>query len=370
MSGLIIDSFFAEQLQYQAAKEGLVRPCAPDLAAPRAAAVEKCLLSILLYGPAVYFAQDINLFVDSKVFRQLGICSLGDPDRHSFPLHREDTPGRGQIHDALSEARFFAPFVREFLAKDVRAFCRLLEGRVSFESLEPREQRAVVDALPELAIRMAAGMWDFRALLRDYPTQAVTLIHFAATPPFGRSRFIPHVLHVSNEPKMLLSESHERKLPVLSKIIRPPKRSSRTPHQRSDEVVTVLRLALQQRGLALPRIRTIEGLLCIMQDERAVALREMIAELASDLQDGNFDPVEGTLRKIDEATHSLRAISKARSRLRWTFLIPILGGVVESALGLIPSASIALSLGLTGGEFVLARKQRRHKWLGLFPQRL
>lgn len=372
--GLILDTQFLNLLQQQAVQEGLITTKTEvndRLDRSQQYLVEKCLQSILVYGPALSFSTDDELFVDTSKFTGLGLCTLGGRSPNGYPIYKGDNPSQLKVSEILQELKFLRRFVTPYLyqiMKDYLAGDTLIDKAfgLSYSKLGPKRMKAFIDSLPELAVHYALGTWDAARLEKLYSPDAVTFMEVS----FLDETVVPLILLWSNEAKVLIRESHARGLPILSNVIRPHKSAMPHPNRYAPDEITILNYALDHAGLELPRVTTIEQLLSLQNDDRVLSFRHQISELLSEVREGNFGAVHGLQRRVKEATHGLQSVSKYRRRMRWTWMIPIATGLVETVLGILPTVSIATSLGLATGDFIMSKQEERHKWIWLFPQKL
>lgn len=377
MPGLILDGVFARTLEQQLVYEGLLEPIT-DSAKPDPKLVELCLQSILLYGPAIVFRNFKEYSVARrKELESFRLCFIEDALPNSFPFFNDQNPSREQILSAIAEARllknFITPFLRNFLEPYYGEGTAFELLGISYKQLGPYKARKVIEALPEITIRTAFDQWDD---LSNYEIEDFVDTHF----PFAAKvlirhsdlidqSLVPSLLFLINEPKKLIFESWNRSLPILSTIIRPPKRTIVRPTLNALDAIPVIKLALSESGLSMPRIRTTQELLRLMDDDRVLSLRAVMKDLTKALERGETSAIANFQKEAKDSNRALKEISKHRRILRWTFLAPVAMGVAETLLGLFPAASVVTSLGLGAADLALGRRELAHQWSWLFPQR-
>lgn len=120
----------------------------------------------------------------------------------------------------------------------------------------------------------------------------------------------------------------------------------------------------------MPRLQTTQELLMLMDDDRVLSLRAVVKSLTKALEEGDTTAIVNFQKQAKDSSRALKDISKHRRILRWTFLAPVAVGVAETLLGLLPAASVVMSLGLGAADFALGRRELANQWVWLFPQRV
>jgi hypothetical protein len=376
LPGLILDGIFARALEQQLVYEGLLQADVDDTE-PDPGLVELCLQSILLYGPAIIFRHAKELSASRrKKLESFGLCSVEDALPNSFPFYRNQSPSKEQVLSAIAEARhlknFITPFLRKLLGTYFGERTAFEILGMSFKQIGPYKARKVIEAIPELAIRQVFDQWDdlpYGEELdeRYFPFEAAALIRQS---DLIDESLIPSLLFLINEPKKLISESWNRRLPILSTVIRPRQRTVVRPTLNALDTIPVIKFALSESGLKMPRLRTTEQLLKLMDDDRVLSLRAVVKSLTGALETGQTDAIVKFQKQARDSSRALQQISKHRRILRWTFLAPVALGVAETLLGVLPSVSVVMSLGLGAADFALGRRELANQWIWLFPQKV
>lgn len=369
MAGLIIDNFFTNALISQIVHEGLLQSTSSNLPRLNPKRVELLLQSILLCGPALAFNLDKELSVSRRELEKLGICEIGDPYINALPIRTTQSPTEAEIIRAFQEVKYYKPFIVPYLYKGIKGYLeddaaldKLFD--LSYKKLGATKTRRLVEALPELALHFVFDWSDTDT--SAFPEEAVTLIDGGS---LLDETLIPMLLLIINEPKKLIAESHQRKLPILSTAVRSPVRSISRPKMEADTIVQVIQFALSESGYEMPRITTVSKLLELIEDDRVLSLRSVIKDLTKALERGQVDAIPKFQKQAQEATRSLQDISRFRQVLRWSFLLPLATGVAETFMGALPTASIAMSLGQTAADFALSQQEKKHEWIWLLPRK-
>ena len=379
MAGLILDAVAGDALQGQIIEEGLANPRGERSSFDREV-VTSCLQSILLCGPAIIFRQPRELAISVEDLRRIGICELADPLPNSYPIRKGQTPSLRDVKNAVEEVRFLKHFTRGFLYRVLKKHMQAGEWMADIFGADYRKlgyyrTRRIVEALPELAFYHALGAWWKDIDLSAYPEEAICIIDAA---PLIDESLIPIILLLANEPRLLISESNQRGLPILSPTMRIPAARIRNLHPQPPigdyegdlrDPLQLVRLSLFEAGLDLPRIQTISQLQDLMDDPRVVSFRSLITRLTASVAEADAKNILDIRSEAMEAAGELRKLSRRTRRLRWVGLLPVATSVAEAMLGMFPMASAVATLGLTSANLTIKRKEKRHRWLWLLPRR-
>lgn len=375
MAGLIIDNLYTGALIAQMVEEGLLSFKDPEMhSPPNKRLVERCLQSMLLFGPALIFRDDEGLEVPVNRLKEFPILEIGPQRPNSFPIWRDSPkPTLKETEGYIEEAKYLRPLIAPYLYQLLKGYLEsetLLDKAfgLSFDKLGPQKTRRIVEVLPEVALYHALVNQDEGVDIFElgYSEQAVFLVDGGNVID---ETLLPTLLWAINEPKKLISESQQRQLPILSEIIRTPPKAITRPLQEADSVLEVVRITLADAGFELPKIKTVTQLLDLQDDDRLRSLRALAKEVTEGLGRGQLDVISGLQHRIGEASRSLAEVSKFRKRMHWAFAVPVAVGLAEILVGMLPVVSTSMALGLGGGEYALRQKEKRHQWTWLLAVR-
>jgi len=369
--GIIIGGPELFELEMQIAREKILASDRIPQKIPRKTTLlEKSLQGILHFGTACAFEHPDEIYFNQERLESLNILKIQDPSINSLPIRPSDNPSEEEKNAAIEDIQHWGPlasrYVYHWLDKMVPKELLSLYGfaPASLANISKNHKKQISHYAPEIALRFCfQNEDDFLDSLdnQNIPGFVRDIILYGS---LVNHKFVPFLLLAANQAKLLITESNQSQLPLLSNIIQPSFYRKKSVLNASS-CMDLFKAAIAQEGYQMPRVGTVSNLISLLKDDRVLSLQSFITEFRTALNEGNFEKLPNLRNKIKKSTTKLSRLSKGKIFMRWSFLLPISTGIAEAFAYTLPIASTLSALGLEYLHTKMIKSELRHKWVSL-----